>query len=286
MTLKQATAFITISVIWGSMWLAQQQSLYSSVQLCFAAIALALSAVALAILGAVLRLSLPRKQDLLTGTVVGVTLTALPYLLAVWTATRLPSSISTVITAATPLIAGFFCDTSWRARNISIAGLAGMVLVVGGIPVPAWSQLPWVVILLSGMCTIAATLVFAKQRLQSCHPIHIAAIELAAASIILAVAAFAKNPQRPSITSWIPLVTVAVGNALAAPLYFWLLKYRRADQLISAVWLQLLISIAEGIWFLHPHIEWRMAIGIVIILCSLVALQSSQNDEPVLSVRV
>jgi drug/metabolite transporter (DMT)-like permease len=286
MILKQAAAFITISAIWGSMWLAQQQSLDSSVQLCFAATALALSAVALAILGAVLRFSLPRKQDLLTGTVVGMTLTALPYLLTVCTATRLPSSISTVITAATPLIAGFFCDTSWRARNASIAGLAGMVLIVGGIPVPAWNQLPWVVFLLSGMCTIAASLVFAKKRLQSCHPIYIAAIELATASIILALAALVKSPQHPSIPSWIPLVTITVGNALAAPLYFWLLRYRRADQLIAAVWLQLLISIAEGIWFLRPHIDWRMTIGIVIILCSLVVLQSSQNDEPVLSVRI
>ena len=284
MTLKQAAAFFAISLIWGSTWLIQEQLPDPSAYLPFTTLALASGGISLAIVAAALRLPLPRKQEWIASAVLGVTLTALPYLLTTWISTHLSSGTGAVIAAATPLIAGFFCDTSWRARNASIAGLAGVLLIVANLVSSSWNQLPWAVILLCGTCAIAASLIFGKTRLVNCHPVYTAAIELVAASLVLGLASSRKN-FLPAALPWMPLLIMAAGNAIAAALYFWLLKRRRVDQLTSTIWLQVVISVTESIWLLRPHIDWRIATGALMVIGSLFILHSSQDEETVLTVR-
>jgi drug/metabolite transporter (DMT)-like permease len=213
-------------------------------------------------------------------------LIALSYLLTTWTATHLASAIPAIIAAATPLLVGFFCDTPWRARNAAIAGLGGVLLVVGGTVSLSWNQLPWVIVLLGSTCAIAASLVFAKKRLAECNPVYTAAIELAVAATILGLLSFAKGEQMSSGLPWTLILTAAAGNAAASALYFWLLKHVRVDQLASTVWVQLLISIAEGSFLLRPHLDWRTLLDVAIVIGSLLALARAKSDEEMLTVGV
>ncbi len=283
---KRTAAFLTISLIWGSMWIAQQQLPDPSSQLTFTAITLALSAIILAIMAAVLRLPLPAKREWIASAVLGITLIVLPYLLSAWASPHLSSGLPAALAAATPLVAGFFCDTPWRARNASIAGLGGVLLVVGGTISASWNQLPWVLVLLGSTCAIAASLVFVQKQLMSCHPIYTAAIELAVASAILGPLSFATSKPIPSGLSWTLILLYALGSAVASALCFWLLKKIRVDQLTSIVWAQLLVAVAESILFLRPHVDWRIFLGAAIIIGSILTLYSSQSDEPVLTVGV
>jgi drug/metabolite transporter (DMT)-like permease len=282
---KRTTAFLTISLIWGSMWIVQQQLPDPSSQLTFTAITLALSAIILAIVAAVLRLPLLAKREWLASAALGITLIVLPYLLSAWASMHLSSGLSAVVAAATPLVAGFFCDTPWRARNASIAGLGGVLLVVGGTISASWNQLPWTIVLLGSTCAIAASLVFAKKRLVNCHPVYTAAVELAMAAVILGLFYLAKGKQMPSSLPWTLVLLPAAGSAAASALYFWLLKHIRVDQLTSTIWAQLLVSVAESVLLL-PHVDWRVALGAAIIFGSLVALVLSKSDEPLLTVGV
>jgi drug/metabolite transporter (DMT)-like permease len=283
---KRTAAFLAISLIWGSMWIAQQQLPDRSSQLTFNAITLALSAVFLAITAVVLRLPLPSKREWIASATPGITLIVLPYLLSAWASTHLSSGLTAVVAAATPLVAGFFCDTPWRARSASIAGLGGVLLIVGSTISASWNQLPWTIVLLGSTCAIAASLVFVQKQLMSCHPIYTAAIELAVASAVLGPQSFARSKSMPSGLSWTLILLSVLGSALASALYFWLLKKIRVDQLTSIVWAQILVAAAESILFLRPHLDWRIFLGAAIIIGSTLALHSSQSDEPVLTVGV
>jgi drug/metabolite transporter (DMT)-like permease len=283
---KQIAAFLTISLIWGSMWIAQQQLPDPSSQLTFTAITLALSAILLTITAAVLRLPLPAKREWIASAALGITLIVLPYLLTAWASPHLSSGLPTAVAAATPLVAGFFCDTPWRARNASIAGLGGVLLVVGGTISASWNQLPWTIVLLGSTCAIAASLVFVQKQLMSCHPIYTAAIELAVASAVLGPLSFARSTSMPSGLSWTLILVSVLGSAVASALYFWLLKKIRVDQLTSIVWAQLLVAVAESIFLLRPRLDWPILLGAIIIIGSTLAIYSSQSDEPVLTVGV
>ena len=284
MTLNQSAAFFVISLIWGSTWLIQEQIPDPSTQLPFTTLALACGGIDLAVLAAVLRLPLPKKHEWIASAALGVTLTALPYLLTTWTATHLYSGTAALIAASTPLIAGFFCDTSWRARNASIAGLAGVLLILANLISSSSNQLPWAGILLCGTCVMATSLVFARTRLVNCHPVYTAAIELITASVVLSLTGSPKSLLSAPLP-WTLLIALAAGDAVAAVLYFWLLKHRRVDQLTSTIWLQIVISVAESIVFLRPRIDWRIAAGALIVIGSLFVLHSSQDEETVLTVR-
>jgi drug/metabolite transporter (DMT)-like permease len=282
---KRTAAFLAISLIWGSMWIVQQQLPDPSSQLTFTAITLALSAILLAIMAAVLHLPLPAKKEWIASVALGITLIVLPYLLSAWASPHLSSGIPPVVAAATPLVAGFFCDTPWRARNASIAGLGGVLLVVGGTISASWNQLPWVLVLLASTCAIAASLVFVQKQLMNCHPVCAAAIELAVASAVLGPLSFAMSTSMPSGLPWTLILISVLGSAVASVLYFWLLKKIRVDQLTSIVWAQLLVAVAESIFLLRPHLDWQILLGEIIIIGSSLALHSSQTDEPVLTVR-
>jgi drug/metabolite transporter (DMT)-like permease len=287
MKLKRTAAFLAISLIWGSMWIAQQQLPDPSTQLRFIAIALAVSAISLGLIAACFRLPLPAKKEWLASAVLGVTMIAVPYLLTIWASSHLSSGISAAIAAATPLLAGFLCDTPWSARNATIAGLGGVLLVVGGIVTPSLNQLPWAVVLLAGVFATAGSLVFAKRRLAKSHPIYTAAIQLAVASAILGLLAFTRRAQSASSPPWTLVLSAAAGNAAASALYFWLLKQVRVDQLASTVWAQLLIAVGESLFLLRPSVEWRILGGSAIVMASLIALARSEHpDSSLLTVKV
>jgi drug/metabolite transporter (DMT)-like permease len=63
MNTKRIAAFLTISLIWGSMWLAQQQLPDPSTQLRFTAIVMAVGATALAVIAASFRFPVPKKKN-------------------------------------------------------------------------------------------------------------------------------------------------------------------------------------------------------------------------------
>jgi drug/metabolite transporter (DMT)-like permease len=283
---KQIAAFLAISLIWGSMWIAQQQLPDPSSQLTFTAITLALSAILLTITAAVLRLPFPAKKEWKATSALGITLIVLPYLLTAWAAPHLSSGLPAAVAAATPLVAGFFCDTPWRARNAAIAGLGGVLLVVGGTISASWNQLPWTIVLLGSTCAITASLVYLQKQLLNCHPVCAAAIELAVASAVLGPLSFARSKSMMSGLSWTLVLLSVLGSAVASALYFWLLKKIRVNQLTSIVWAQLLVAVAESIFLLRPRLDWQILVGAIIIIGSTLAIYSSQSDEPVLTVGV
>jgi drug/metabolite transporter (DMT)-like permease len=291
MKIKRIAAFAAISFAWGSMWIAQQELLTPFSLLRFFAIIFSLCAAGLGLAGLCLRA--PRLDALSwrSNAILGATLVAAPCLLTVWASPHLSSGIAAVTLAGTPLVAGFFCDAPWSARNASIAGLGGVLLVVGSIVSISPGQLPWAAILLAGTVVTSGSLVFAKKRLTASHPVYSAAIQLATAGAILAAVSYAirggpTSDAGSGLPAWGTLLLAAAGNGIAYPLYLWLLKQIRIDQITSTIWAQLLVSVAESVFLLRPHVDWRILLGAAVVAGSIFALARSRRDSQMLTVRV
>lgn len=293
MNLKRITAFLTISLIWGSGWLVQQILPTPEDQLRFSALVYGLSAVLLGVIGASLRLPFPKIKECGYNAILGVTLVSLPYLLSFWAAAHVSSGVAFIVISITPLVATFLLDAPWSARNAAIAGVAGIVLVVADTTSTSSTQLGGILILFVGAVAVAGSLVFASKHLLQSHPIFMASIQLAVAAAITAIVPrivdFSGPGQIATVHGnlpWMPVVYVCAGNSLAYALYYWLLRQIRPDQLASIVWLQFLVSTAEGAFLLRAHFQLQMLAGILVVAGSLVALARSKTENKMLTVGV
>jgi drug/metabolite transporter (DMT)-like permease len=289
MKIQRIAAFAVISLVWGSMWLIPQAPPAPGSLLRSSALVFALSAALLAIVAVGSRRPRPRLQEWRANAILGASLVAVPYLLMVWVTPHLSPGITAVILAGTPLVAGFFCDAPWMARNASIAGLGGVALVVGGILSVSLRQLPWAAVLFAGVAITAASLAFAQKHLSAASPVFSAAIQLAMASVILAAAGYAERIPAGGAGGSLPRIAVlllVVGHGVAYPLYFWLLQRLRVDQLAATVWAQLLVAVAESVWLLRPRVGWQILLGMAVVAGSIFALARSGRDSQMLTVRV
>lgn len=289
MNKKQAAAFVVISLTGGSLWIARQMATSPEDQLQISALAYLLCALPLFAIAFLLRLPRPKLKDTGANLILGVTLIAFPYLLTQWAVSRVSPGIAAIVPAATPLVLTFLCDTSWRAKNAAIAGLAGVILMVADVVSVYAGQWTGVVALLAAVAATAGSLVFAKNRLAHIHPVFSVALQLTfAAAILEAVVLGTGKPVAPQPLHlfWIPIAGISVGSCLVYPLYFWLLQRVRPDQLASVVWAQLAASIAEGIIFVHPRISLRMAAGAIVIGGALVLMAQSEAENKLLTVGV
>jgi drug/metabolite transporter (DMT)-like permease len=132
--------------------------------------------------------------------------------------------------------------------------------------------------------------VYAKKHLLRTHAITAAAIQLGVAAVALELAAIISMPRQAFSLGnlpWMPLVYSCAGGCIAYPLYYWLLKQIRPDQLASVVWGQFFVSFLESVVLLRlSHIPWRFAAGMVIVVASLVVLARSGPENKMLTVRV
>jgi len=289
MNLKRTAAFVTIGLIWGSAWLVQQTLQTPGDQLQFSALSYGFSAVVLGIIGLIFRLPRPRIKECGYCVILGVTLVSLPYLLSLYASPHVSSSLAIIVLSLTPLVATFLLDAPWSARNAAIAGTAGVVLVVADTASTSSRQLGGVGLLLIGVAAVAISLVLAKKYLSQIHPVFMSSMLLAVAAIILGLTGIFESGRTATAfqtVPWMQLAWVCAGNSIAYVLYFWLLKRIRPDQLASIIWLQFLVSLAEGALLFHPRIQLQMLAGILVVAGGLIALARSKTENKMLTVGV
>ena len=285
MKIKYLLAFLAISLIWGSTWLVQQ-AIDPALQQRQVSIAFALAAVILSITALVFHQPFPGKRELAVCVILGVTLITLPFEIAVWAAARVPSGTTAVLLSASPLLAALIGDAPWSARNISVAGIGGVLLVVSSALGFSPSQLPGILAILAGVLVLAGSLIYAQQHLPTTSPVYAAAILLAVAGGVIGFISL-RTPvsASPHLTPSLVLIAAAA-DAVAYPIYFWLLQKVRVDQLVSTVWAQFLFSIVEGMALLHLQVSWRILVGLLIVFASLWKLLLRPTDEALLTLRV
>jgi len=290
MTTPRTLIFVVVAFIWGSEWIATRA--LDLPRLHALTVRYAFAAIILAVIIAARRMPLPGARKMATLGLTGIAMMALPTLLTLWAAERISPGLLVVMLAMTPLFAALM---EGRAGGIFLApligGLAGTALIASRGLSFAPAQWTGAAAALAAGALIAVSAVYVKREFAAVQPVIIAAVQLGASAVCLTAVGVALEGR--SADSWtlesasIEVILAVLGNALAYPLYYWLLGQLESFQLTAVAWAVTVVGVAEGLFWLRGTPSWRILAGIAITLASLAALlRSRRGDDSPLTLRV
>lgn len=267
-------------LLWSCGWLFLKIGLNDLPPISFAALRLAL---AVTVLGAIVTARdewrLLHRRDLPVIALSGLLLLGVNYALTYWGAQYLPSALTSVLQATSPVF-GFAFGIAMGAERFSVArglalpvGIAGVALVSRG-QFAAGASAGWgsAAVVGGGAC---AALAYAIVKRRSMHlpPTVMVATQTLCAVIPLMGAAFALDGN-PLSQPWTPRAVAALlylgiaSSVIAFWLNYWLLKYVTATTVLSMALVQPLIAALLGAIVLGERFGISAAAGGACILIS------------------
>ena len=265
-------------LLWSGGWLFIKIGLRDLPPITFASLRLAL---AFAVLGVIVTARdewrLLRRVDLPVIAVSGLLLLGVNYVLTFWGAQYLPSALTSVLQASSPVF-GFAIGIATGAERFSIArglalplGVLGVALVSRG-QLAATAMAAWGSVAVVGGAVCAATAyTIVKRRSMHLPPTVMVATQTLCAVVPLLMLAVAIDGH-PLRHSWTPGAITALlylgiaSSVVAFWLNYWLLKYVTATTVLSMALVQPLIAALLGAIVLGERFGITAAAGGVCIL--------------------
>jgi drug/metabolite transporter (DMT)-like permease len=272
----QISIYLAVSLIWGSSWIPEQSLSNQAAPLAAGSLRFALAALI------VIPIALPRllrrlpelaadHEALVAGLIVdpfvlGITLLALPYALAVWAGQHGAGGWTPLVYAALPLLAA---TDGWRPAMIAAIG-ATLIVLNGSLPL-SLLKAAWALPILLAVASQAFALHYARRR----RPLLAGfAVQLLFAATVLGALSFAFEaaPRVSPVTGSGVLslaILAAVATALAYWLYFQLLRDLTPAQAASTQWLQFVVTVTTSAVILGARPSWMMLAGLAaLVACS------------------
>src|SRR5262245_13837562 len=196
--------FFLISAIWGSSFLFIKLGLEELRPFTLVMLRLAFGAGGLWIIIAALRLPLPKDWATIARLcLLGLTNTALPFVLITWGETQINSGVASVLNGTVPLfslvIAHFFLadeKMTWLRLGGLITGFLGLTLIFSDslIKVFGGGQALSSLVLLGQLAVVVASIsyagssVFARTQVKKVHPIVVAGFQTGSALVMITIA--------------------------------------------------------------------------------------------------
>jgi drug/metabolite transporter (DMT)-like permease len=284
---SQWAILLLLSVLWGGSFYFIAVALTEFPPLTVVTLRVGLATLALLGVIMVMGIKIPMGPVWRVYLVLGFINIAAPFSLIVWGQTHIPSSLASILNAATPLsgvvIAHIFTSdekmTPGRAAGI-IIGFSGVAIMVGpealeGLGTNVMAQLA---VLGAGVFYAFGT-VYARLRLKpfGINPIASAAGQLAGGTVfMLPLALVIEQPwtlAMPGVGVWAAVLAFALlSTSLAYILYFKLLESTGAANILLVTFLAPVTSILLGIGLLNEVLLAKHFIGIAIIGLGLAAI--------------
>lgn len=206
---------------------------------------------------------------------VGVTNSALPFLLFSYAALAITAGLSSIFNAATPLFAAAI-GWLWLRDRLTAPRVVGLAIGFAGVIGVAWDKASfkpggsgWAVV-----ACLAATVLygwsanFTKRRLAGVAPLAIAAGSQIAAALVLAAPTLLLWPATmPSASAWTAAALLALlCTGIAYVLYFRLIAHVGPSNAITVTFLIPVFAVAWGGLLLGEGVTVAMVVGCVGIL--------------------
>lgn len=206
---------------------------------------------------------------------VGITNSALPFLLYSYAALSITAGLSSIFNAATPLF-GAAIGWLWLRDRLTPPRIAGLAIGFAGVIGLAWDKASfkpggsgWAVV-----ACLAATVLygwsanFTKKRLAGVAPLAVATGSQASAALVLAVPTIVWWPAvTPSASAWTAAALLALlCTGVAYVLYFRLIANVGPSNAIAVTFLIPLFAVVWGGLLLGEGITVAMVIGCAVIL--------------------
>lgn len=223
-------------------------------------------------------------------TVVGITQSALPFVLFGYASQRLDTGLSAILGATTPLFAAFIGrwwlgERLTRSRLVGLAvGFAGVFWLASdklGVKAGAGAAGLGIAACLLAALGYAFSATFTKQRTAAVPPLVVAAgSQLAAALCLAGPVVWSWPAVAPSARAWAALVVLAVvGTAFAYALFYQLIARIGAARTVSVTFLIPAFGVLWGAVFLGEAITPTLLLGCTTILAGT-ALASGLVELP------
>jgi drug/metabolite transporter (DMT)-like permease len=224
-------------------------------------------------LAAALRLSMPRRRDLVVSAIYGLFGFYLAFGLFFWGARKVPAGIASVILGSVPLLTLFLARLHGVER-FRVRGLIGAVLAIVGIAVisvEAANGTPPLVPLLAivGAAAAAAESAVTIRKIPGVHPLPMNAVGMSVGAVLLLFTSFVAGEAHPtpwSVGATTPLLAMIVTSPLLFALYVFVAQRWSASAIAYSLVLFPLVSIPLSALLLDESIGASLLLGAPLVL--------------------
>jgi drug/metabolite transporter (DMT)-like permease len=283
-------AFGLLGLVWGSSFLWIKLALREVSPFTLVGYRLLFGLVGMALVIAVARPRFPKnKRVWLILAVLGLTNTAIPFVLISWGEQSIDSAMASILNSTVPLftlvIAHFaLADEriTWKRSLGLLIGLGGVRILVGGdLDLGNMGgRVSGQVAVLAAAVFYAGSAVLARRELKDVDSIMQATVPLISGDVAIWAAAAALEtpivlPQLP--LTWAALIWLGLlGSCLAYLLYFYLLKTIGATRSTMVTYVFPVVGVVLGVMFLQEQLSWRLLAGGGLVLAGIVIV----NRQP------
>ncbi len=284
MTTRNWSAFLLLGLIWGSSFLWIKIGLRELTPLTLVGFRLLFGWLAMTIAVAIRRPSFPRSRRTWFWLILmGVTNTALPFLLITWGEQSVDSAVASVLNSSVPLFTLIIAHFFLTDENMTLPKVAGLVLGFlgilllfsrdlgkGGVTQGVFGQLAVVVAAVS----YAASSVYARRTLKNVPTFVQALVPMLSGDLLVWIGAIAVDhpltlPAQP--LTWVALLWLGLlGSFIAYLLYFYLLHQVGPTRTTLVTYLFPVVGVAAGVIFLGEHLDWHLALGSMLVVSGIV----------------
>ena len=283
MPVRSWGAFLLLGSIWGSSFLWIKIALEELEPFTLVGYRLLFGAVGMALVLIARRPALPiKRRTWLLLALMGLTNTALPFVLISWGETVIDSAVASILNSTTPLftliIAHYFLSDERmnvpRALGL-LLGFAGILLLFSrDVGLEGFrSGLLGQAAVLAAALSYAGSSVFARRAFRDVPLLIQAAIPLFSADLLIWVGAVTlESPVNiPALPiTWVALAWLGLlGSCIAYLLYFYLINNVGSTRSTLVTYMFPVIGVALGVLFLDERLDLRLIIGALMVVAGI-----------------
>ncbi len=211
--------------------------------------------------------------------IVGLTNSALPFMLFAYAALSIEAGVSATLNATAPLF-GAVVAALWLREPIGAWRGCGLMIGLLGVAILVWDRIglkagatPFAAAVAIGLCLGAAAFYgfaanFVKKRLTGVAPLAVAAgSQLSASALLTLPALWTWPPANPSPSGWAAALALSfLCTGVAYVLYFRLIANIGATKAITVTFAVPAFAVLWGLLFLGERLSAVMLAGCVVIL--------------------
>ncbi|WP_199224356.1 DMT family transporter [Serinibacter arcticus] len=282
--------FVLLALIWGSSFLFMKIAIEGLSPVQVTAGRLTFGAIMLVALMAIGRRRWPTDPRLLGKiAVLSVLLCVAPFLLFGWAAQHLPSGISSIFNATTPIMTLLVGVVALPTERLTRDRVAGFVLALLGVLVVAG---PWRIeldgegsrFLLAQLACLGATLcyglgaVYSRRLLRgsTIDSTTLAATQISLAAVLALVLVGAVGRTPMTITAPVLLSIIAVGAIGTGVAYVWfndIIRLWGAPLAASVTYLTPVVGVVLGVLVLKEEVHWNEGVGALVVIAGILLTQ-------------
>lgn len=223
----------------------------------------------------------------------GLLFFSVSYGVVYWSELYVPSGLASILFATFPLLVTVLAHLLLPGEPLRPRTGVGAVLAFAGIVV-IFSEdlariggpktLPAAALLLLSPLVSSISSVAVKRWGAGIHPISLASVPMAIATVVMAILALAFEREQPVVFNTATVGSLVYlslfGSALTFTLYYWLLRHVRASRVALIAYATPVIAVITGVLVLDEPLTPRFVIGGVLVIGG-VALVAKAPPEPV-----